>query len=84
VAAAPPQLRLLPRHEARCLAGPPVDLSAYRGRPLTAELLREVTDEIMVAVRDLLADVRDEEPPKLFWKKPMPARGKKAVEQAPE
>ena len=33
---------------------------AYRGRPLTAELLRESTDLIMGAVRDQLAEVRGE------------------------
>lgn len=64
-----------PRHEIHCVAGPPVDLSAYRGRPMTADLLREVTDEIMGRVRDLLAGVRGEQPPKDFWRKPMPARG---------
>lgn len=68
--------RPLPRHEALCLAGPPVDLSAYRGRPMTAELLREVTDEIMTRVRDQLAELRGEQPPKEFWKKPAPERGK--------
>jgi 1-acyl-sn-glycerol-3-phosphate acyltransferase len=70
--------RLLPRHETWCVAGPPVDLSAYRGRPMTAELLREVTDEIMRQVRDLLGELRGEEPPKEFWKKPARARGKAA------
>jgi 1-acyl-sn-glycerol-3-phosphate acyltransferase len=67
-----------PRHEVTCVAGPPVDLSAYRGRPMTAELLREVTDEIMNQVRDMLGELRGEQPPKEFWKKPMPARGKAA------
>lgn len=61
--------RLLPRKEAHCVAGPPLDLSAYRGRPLTAELLREVTDVIMDAVRDQLAEVRGERPPELFWRR---------------
>ena len=55
-------------------AGPPVDLSAYRARPLTAELLREVTDVIMGAVRDQLAEVRGETPPAEFFRRP-PARG---------
>jgi 1-acyl-sn-glycerol-3-phosphate acyltransferase len=31
---------LIPRHLVRMLAGPPVDLSAYRGRPLGREVLR--------------------------------------------
>jgi 1-acyl-sn-glycerol-3-phosphate acyltransferase len=67
------KIRPFPRHEVWCAAGPPVDLSAYRGRPLTAELLREVTDVIMAAVRDQLAKVRGETPPPEFFRRP-PAR----------
>lgn len=62
--------RPFPRQEAVCLAGPPIDLAAYRGRPQTAELLREVTDLIMVALRDLLVDVRGEPAPAQFWRTP--------------
>jgi 1-acyl-sn-glycerol-3-phosphate acyltransferase len=51
------------RHELVTVAGPPVDLSAYRGRPVTVELLREVSDVIMADVRDLLAGIRRETPP---------------------
>ncbi len=61
------------RPRATCLAGPPVDLSPYRGRPLTAELLREVTGVIMGAVRDQLAEVRGEPAPAEFYRRP-PAR----------
>lgn len=67
------RFRLVPRKEATCLAGPPVDLSGYRGRPVTVELLREVTDVIMVAVRDLLGEIRGETPPTAFWRPPRPA-----------
>jgi 1-acyl-sn-glycerol-3-phosphate acyltransferase len=67
------KVRPFPRHEAWCVAGPPLDLSAYRGRPLTADLLREVTDVIMSAVRDQLAEVRGETPPTEFFRRP-PAR----------
>ena len=67
------KVRPLPRHEARAVAGPPIDLSAYRGKPLTAELLREVTDVIMGAVRDQLAEIRGETPPEQFFRRP-PAR----------
>ncbi|HYT10662.1 MAG TPA: lysophospholipid acyltransferase family protein [Mycobacteriales bacterium] len=66
--------RLLPRKEVRCVAGPPIDLSAYRGRPMTADLLRDVTDVIMRAIRDLLAQVRGETPPTHFWRRPPPQR----------
>ncbi|HST67548.1 MAG TPA: lysophospholipid acyltransferase family protein [Mycobacteriales bacterium] len=61
------------RPTAFCQAGPPLDLSAYRDRPLTAELLREVTDVIMGAVRDQLAEVRGETAPADFFRRP-PAR----------
>ncbi len=62
------KFRLFPRKTAVCQAGPPVDLSAYRGRPMTAELLREVTDVIMGAVRELLGEVRGQAPPAAFWR----------------
>jgi 1-acyl-sn-glycerol-3-phosphate acyltransferase len=62
--------RLLPRKTVQCLAGPPVDLSAYRDRPLSADLLREVTDVIMRAIRDQLAELRGETPPADFFRRP--------------
>ena len=49
------------------LVGPPVDLSAYRGRELTAEVLRGATDEVMAAVTGLVATLRDEPPPARPW-----------------
>lgn len=38
--------------------GNPVDMSAFRGRDITAETLREATDTIMRAVRRQVADAR--------------------------
>jgi 1-acyl-sn-glycerol-3-phosphate acyltransferase len=74
------RFRLVPRKTAFCLAGPPVDLSAYRGRPQTADLLREVTDVIMAAVRDLLGELRGETPPARFWRRPSdPEPGREAA-----
>lgn len=64
------RVRPFPRHEVVTVAGPPVDLAAYRGRPVTAELLREVTDVIMTAVRDLLAESRREPAPAEFYPRP--------------
>ncbi len=64
------KVSLFPRKVIRTTAGPPVDLSAYRGRPLTGELLREVTDHIMGAVREQLAGIRQETPPEKFWTRP--------------
>ncbi|HVX43375.1 MAG TPA: lysophospholipid acyltransferase family protein [Mycobacteriales bacterium] len=61
------KISLLPRKKIEITAGPPVDLSAYYDRPVTAELLREVTDVIMRAIRDELATIRGEEPPSEFF-----------------
>lgn len=63
-------VRPFPRHDTWAVAGTPVDLSAYRGRPVTQELLREVTDVIMGEVQDLLAGVRGETPPAEFFRRP--------------
>ncbi|CAA9248506.1 MAG: Acyl-CoA:1-acyl-sn-glycerol-3-phosphate acyltransferase [uncultured Corynebacteriales bacterium] len=67
------RFRPFARPELVAVAGPPVDLSGYRGRPVTAELLREVSDVIMVEVRDLLGGIRGETPPDHFYRRP-PAR----------
>jgi 1-acyl-sn-glycerol-3-phosphate acyltransferase len=56
-------LHLLPRHEVHLVAGPPVDLSAYAGRPLTADVLRAATDDVMRAITRLVEEVRGEPAP---------------------
>lgn len=58
-----PGLHLLPRHTITVVAGPPVDLSAWRGRELTVEVLREATAAVMAAITDLLEQVRGEHAP---------------------
>jgi 1-acyl-sn-glycerol-3-phosphate acyltransferase len=57
------RLRLLPRHDVRVVAGPPVDLSDLYDREPDAELLMLVTERLMAAVTDLLSEVRGESPP---------------------
>jgi 1-acyl-sn-glycerol-3-phosphate acyltransferase len=57
------------------LVGEPLDLEDLRtevraGRPLTADLLREVTDRMMAAVRDQLAELRGEPAPATFAPRP--------------
>jgi 1-acyl-sn-glycerol-3-phosphate acyltransferase len=54
---------LIPRHLVRMLAGPPVDLSAYRGKPLGREVLRGATAAVMADITGLLARLRGQEPP---------------------
>jgi 1-acyl-sn-glycerol-3-phosphate acyltransferase len=55
--------RLLPRKRVQVLAGPPVDLSAFRDQPLTAQNLREATELIMADITKLLGTLRGEIPP---------------------
>jgi 1-acyl-sn-glycerol-3-phosphate acyltransferase len=50
--------------------GEPLDLSRFRGKEPTSEILREITDEIMSAVRDEVAVVRGEPAPKEFYVAP--------------
>jgi 1-acyl-sn-glycerol-3-phosphate acyltransferase len=66
------KLRLRFRAPAEYLVGEPVDLSAPRaevraGHPLSADLLRETTDLIMIRVRDQLAELREAPAPLAFW-----------------
>ena len=61
------RFRPLPRTTVTVRCGEPVDLAPYRDRSVDAALLREVTDLIMVRVRDLLAEVRAEPGPTAFY-----------------
>ncbi|MFI6030275.1 lysophospholipid acyltransferase family protein [Amycolatopsis magusensis] len=57
------KFRPFPRKHVIHSVGEPIDLSAFRGRPLGAKVLREVTDLMMAEVVDLLSGVRGERPP---------------------
>jgi 1-acyl-sn-glycerol-3-phosphate acyltransferase len=59
--------KLFPRRTMRVLAGPPVDLSAYAGKPITAELLRAATDTIMHRIAEQLAELRGGVAPTEFY-----------------
>jgi len=61
------KLRLFPRKTVRMAAGPPVDLSAYRGQRLGASTLRAATADIMADITALLATIRQETPPAVPW-----------------
>ncbi len=54
---------LWPRKTVRMVAGPPVDLSAFRNRPLNSVTLRDATAVVMAEVTALLAGLRGETPP---------------------
>lgn len=55
--------RLFPRRVMHVRAGAPVDLSAFMGRAVNADLLRAVTEKIMADITDLLEDIRGEQAP---------------------
>ncbi|MER7707293.1 lysophospholipid acyltransferase family protein [Kitasatospora sp. NPDC097605] len=57
------KFNLFPRHRVTVAAGPAVDLSKYHGQELTAQVLRDATEDIMAAITAVLADIRGEEPP---------------------
>jgi 1-acyl-sn-glycerol-3-phosphate acyltransferase len=59
--------RLFPRKRVRIVAGPPVDLSAFAGQPLTRDVLREATDAVMADITKLLAGLRGEQPPAVTY-----------------
>ncbi|HEU5469051.1 MAG TPA: lysophospholipid acyltransferase family protein [Actinophytocola sp.] len=62
------KFRPLPRKRVWYAVGEPIDLSGHRGREVTPELLREVTNLIMSGVRDLVAEIRDEPAPAEFYR----------------
>ncbi|MFC3995189.1 lysophospholipid acyltransferase family protein [Nocardiopsis sediminis] len=57
------KLSPFPRKRVQIVAGPPVDLSAYRDRPITATLLKDATADIMREITRFQAGIRGEEPP---------------------
>ncbi|WP_405006265.1 1-acyl-sn-glycerol-3-phosphate acyltransferase [Kitasatospora purpeofusca] len=57
------RFNLFPRHRVVVAAGPAVDLSKYQGQELTAQVLRDATEDIMTAITAVLAEIRGTEPP---------------------
>lgn len=60
--------RYVSRPLAQVSVGKPVDLDRFRGAEPTATTLREMTDVIMAAVRDEVAELRGERAPAEFFK----------------
>jgi 1-acyl-sn-glycerol-3-phosphate acyltransferase len=67
------KLRLLPRAHVSVITGPPLDLSRWAGAAPTAGTLQEITEFIMLHLRDMLAEVRGGTPPPL-WPETAPAQ----------
>lgn len=61
------RFRPFPRKQVIVAAGEPVDLSRFAGSAPTADVLHEMTDTIMAAVRDQVADIRGQHPPDRFY-----------------
>lgn len=60
------KVSLRPRIPVTVVAGPPVDLSRWHGAEPTKTTLTEMTDEIMLRLRDMLAEIRGETPPPIW------------------
>jgi 1-acyl-sn-glycerol-3-phosphate acyltransferase len=52
-----------PRKRVQMLAGEPIDLSAYLGKPIDSDLLHEVTELVMAKITELLVELRGGTPP---------------------
>lgn len=57
------KFRLFPRPRIEVIVGEEMDLSPWRGKPVTRELLEDATDQLMRKITDLVARLRDETPP---------------------
>ncbi|MER5703337.1 lysophospholipid acyltransferase family protein [Micromonospora sp. NPDC002296] len=64
---------LRPRIPVTVVAGPPVDLSRWAGSTPTKATLEEMTEAIMLRLRDQLAEIRGGTPPPLWERQPRPA-----------
>lgn len=61
------KFRPFPRKLMHVVAGPPVDLSKYEGKPLDTATLTAATDDIMRAIAGLLGELRGETPPETLY-----------------
>ncbi|GAA1753509.1 lysophospholipid acyltransferase family protein [Agromyces humatus] len=61
------KISLFPRKTIDVIIGEPLDLSAYRGKPLEQSTLLKATGELMDAIAALLAEVRHEQAPAKRW-----------------
>jgi 1-acyl-sn-glycerol-3-phosphate acyltransferase len=60
------KLRPRPRTPVTVIAGPPLDLSKWEGAVATSATLHEMTDAIMLHLRDMLVEIRGGTPPPLW------------------
>jgi 1-acyl-sn-glycerol-3-phosphate acyltransferase len=60
------KLRPKPQTPVTVVAGPPIDLSVWVGANANAAVLAEITERIMLVLRDMVADIRGGTPPPLW------------------
>jgi 1-acyl-sn-glycerol-3-phosphate acyltransferase len=60
------KLRPVPRTPVTVVAGPPIDLSRWKGASATAATLTEITEHIMLVLRDMVAEIRGGTPPPIW------------------
>jgi 1-acyl-sn-glycerol-3-phosphate acyltransferase len=60
------KLRAVPRTPVVVVAGPPIDLSAWEGAVATTATLNEITEHLMLVLRDMVAQLRGGTPPPLW------------------
>jgi hypothetical protein len=70
------KVHLKPRTPVTVAAGPAIDLSRWAGAAPTTAILYEITDHIMLNLRDTLAEIRGSSAPDLWT----PAAGRRGVE----
>ncbi|MEV4199147.1 lysophospholipid acyltransferase family protein [Micromonospora globbae] len=68
------RISLRPRIPVTVVAGPPIDLSRWEGASPTRGTLEEMTDTIMLRLRDMLAEIRGGTPPPLWERSSRPQR----------
>ncbi|MDW5324083.1 lysophospholipid acyltransferase family protein [Plantactinospora sp. KLBMP9567] len=64
------KVSLRPRTPVTVVAGPPVDLSRWTGAAPSKAVLDEMTDAIMLRLRDMLAEIRGGTPPPIWSAQP--------------
>jgi len=61
------KVSLFPRKTVEAIVGDPVDLSPWRGKQVTHELLAEATEAVMADITKLLEQLRGETAPAVRW-----------------
>jgi len=60
------KLRPVPQTPVTVVAGPPIDLSKWADAPANAATLQEITEHLMLVLRDMVAEIRGSAPPPLW------------------